>query len=59
LTSTMPPFGCTMFLLNINGLCLDNTLGFCTVKLRHTVITYTLLEKKTISSQKTQLLQYK
>jgi len=28
----------TFFLLNINGLCLDNTLGFCTVKLRHNYI---------------------
>jgi len=39
----MPLSGCKNFLLNINGLCLDNTLGFCTVKLGHN---YTLIEKK-------------
>lgn len=34
----LPPSGCKNFLLNINGLCLDNSLGFCRVKLRHNYV---------------------
>jgi len=47
----LPPYGCTLFLLNINGLCLDNTLGFCTVKLKHNDIE--LNRKKQVKSKNT------
>jgi len=46
----LPPFECKNFLLNKNGLCLDNTLG-----LLLDIIMLTLLEKKNFSSKKTQL----
>jgi len=43
--------GCKNFLLNINRLlCLENELGFCTVKLRHNYIA--LNRKKTFQAKK-------
>ncbi len=47
----LPPSGCKNVLLNINGLCLDNALGFCTVKLRHNYVD--LHRKKHLKSTNT------